>query len=124
MAKSNFSILGSLKAQMTEPPQEDESKDVAVVQPTSPEPAPVIQSRPVAAPPPAPMPIVISPRPAATSTPSRKRRTLTGPTIQINADIPKDLHREMRMLLVVEDRSFADLLESLLREYVQRAKGK
>jgi hypothetical protein len=50
------------------------------------------------------------------------RRTFTGPTIQINADIPKDLHREVKLLLVTEDRSLADLLESVLRDYVNRNK--
>jgi hypothetical protein len=40
----------------------------------------------------------------------------------MNADIPKDLHRQVKFLLLDEDRSLADLLETLLREYVSKNK--
>ena len=123
MAKSNFSVLSNLKNQMTAPPVDNEEE--VLVEPqalASPSSMPPVQSAPDLAPVPAPIPIAIAHRPAPkpTSSSSRMRRTFTGPTIQINADIPKDLHREVKLLLVTEDRSLADLLESVLRDYVNR----
>jgi hypothetical protein len=125
MAKSNFSVLSNLKNQMTAPPVDNEEE--VLVEPqalASPSSMPPVQSAPDLAPVPTPIPIAIAHRPAPkpTSSSSRMRRTFTGPTIQINADIPKDLHREVKLLLVTEDRSLADLLESVLRDYVNRNK--
>ena len=125
MARSNFSALSSLKNQMTAP-RVDNEEEVLVEPPAlaSPSSTPAVQSARDLAPVPTPTPIAISHRPAAkpTSSSSRMRRTFTGPTIQINADIPKDLHREVKLQLVTEDRSLADLLESVLRDYVNRNK--
>jgi len=123
MAKSNFSVLSNLKNQMTAPPVDNEEE--VLVEPqalASPSSMPPVQSAPDLAPVPTPIPIAIAHRPAPkpTSSSSRMRRTFTGPTIQINADIPKDLHREVKLQLVTEDRSLADLLESVLRDYVNR----
>jgi hypothetical protein len=125
MARSNFSALSSLKNQMTAP-RVDNEEEVLVEPPAlaSPSSTPAVQSARDLAPVPTPTPIAISHRPAPkpTSSSSRMRRTFTGPTIQINADIPKDLHREVKLQLVTEDRSLADLLESVLRDYVNRNK--
>jgi hypothetical protein len=125
MARSNFSVLSNLKNQMTAPPVDNEEE--VLVEPqalASPSSMPPVQSAPDLAPVPTPIPIAIAHRPAPkpTSSSSRMRRTFTGPTIQINADIPKDLHREVKLQLVTEDRSLADLLESVLRDYVNRNK--
>ena len=125
MARSNFSVLSNLKNQMTAPPVDNEEE--VLVEPqalASPSSTPAVQSARDLAPVPTPTPIAISHRPAPkpASSSSRMRRTFTGPTIQINADIPKDLHREVKLQLVTEDRSLADLLESVLRDYVNRNK--
>jgi len=126
MAKSNFSVLSNLKAQMSAPPDADEVQAPAEQSPVASNsiPSPAVSFSSPAPPPPAPTPIAIT-RPAARrSNPesSRRRRTFQGPTIQMNADIPKDLHRQVKFLLLDEDRSLADLLETLLREYVSKNK--
>jgi len=50
--------------------------------------------------------------------PNKRRRERSGPTKQVNAEIPRDLFHRVKLKLVQEDRSLSHLLEALLRAYV------
>ncbi len=111
MSSSAFKGLDSLKQQMRSTPA-----------PILPEPAALYPEPPVrqvipaaqmAAP-----PARTGSRRARVDEPNKRRRERSGPTKQVNAEIPRDLFHRVKLKLVQEDRSLSHLLEALLRAYV------